>query len=536
MDQSKNLRQLLYNDELNFLMEAHNGISARIVSESQFDGIWASGLTISAAHGVRDNNELSWTQVLNQVEFMADSSDLPILLDGDTGFGNFNNMRRLVTKLEQRGVAGVCIEDKEFPKTNSFIQSEKQPLADPHEFAGKIAAGKDAQQSAEFCVVARIEAFIAGWGLEEALKRANLYADAGADAILVHSKKSRPEDVLSFAENWQRDLPLVIVPTTYYSTPVEFYRKAGISLVIWANHNLRASIRAMQEVTADIYNEKTPVKAEDDIVPVKEIFRLQQAEELLTAEERYLPEQNSGYRALFLAATRGEELETLTTDRPKTMIEVGGKPLLHKLQEQFKKFKITDQITVRGYKKQQIKASGMQFIDTEDYEGAGELVSLAAAREFLKGPMVISYGDIIFRQYILNNLLLEEGDIVLVVDAAFRETKPRDDYRDLVKASRSYSLNYTEEPVKLCRMDPTMPVEEADGEWIGLMKSSARGTREIVRILEELQKNSQEFRKLRFKQLINRLVEAGNDVSILYITGHWVDVDDLEDLSRAQDF
>src|SRR4029079_1163864 len=122
------LRRLLMSRELEFLMEAHNGLSARIVEEAGFHGIWASGLSISAALGVRDNNEASWTQVVEVVEFMSDATSIPILLDADTGYGNFNNMRRLVRKLEQRGVAAVCIEDKQFPKTNSFINGEQQPL------------------------------------------------------------------------------------------------------------------------------------------------------------------------------------------------------------------------------------------------------------------------------------------------------------------------------------------------------------------------------------------------------------------------
>ena len=116
---------------LEFICEAHNGISAKIVEEAGFKGIWASGLTISASMGVRDSNEASWTQILEDLEFMSDITSIPILLDGDTGYGNFNNMRRLVQKLEQRKIAGVCIEDKVFPKTNSFIDSEKQPLAFP---------------------------------------------------------------------------------------------------------------------------------------------------------------------------------------------------------------------------------------------------------------------------------------------------------------------------------------------------------------------------------------------------------------------
>src|SRR5215211_583601 len=147
------LRTMLDGPGLHFLMEAHNGLSAKIAEEAGFLGIWASGLSISAALGVRDNNEASWTQVLEVVEFMSDATSIPILLDADTGYGNFNNMRRLVRKLEQRGVAAVCIEDKLFPKTNSFIKSEEQPLADLEEFTGKIKAVKDAQDDPDFSLV-----------------------------------------------------------------------------------------------------------------------------------------------------------------------------------------------------------------------------------------------------------------------------------------------------------------------------------------------------------------------------------------------
>ena len=136
-------RTLLHSPQLEFICEAHNGLSAKICEQAGFRGLWASGLCMSAQFGVRDSNEASWTQVLEMLEFMADATSVPILLDGDTGYGNFNNMRRLVMKLEQRGISAVCIEDKLFPKTNSFINGEKQPLADIGEFCGKIKAVKD---------------------------------------------------------------------------------------------------------------------------------------------------------------------------------------------------------------------------------------------------------------------------------------------------------------------------------------------------------------------------------------------------------
>src|SRR6201999_504902 len=260
---SAKLRQLLQSAELEFLMEAHNGLSARIVREAGFKGIWASGLSISAQFGVRDNNEASWTQVVDNLEFMADASDLPILLDGDTGYGNFNNVRRLVKKLEQRGIAGGCIEDKQFPKTNSFINGEAQPLADMDEFCGKIKAGKDSQSDPNFSIVARVEALIAGWGMEEALKRAEAYRQAGADAILIHSKLSKDDEIVTFAREWARRSPLIIVPPRYYSTPPDVFREAGISTVIWANHLVRAAASAMQNVAKEIFQSQTLVNVED---------------------------------------------------------------------------------------------------------------------------------------------------------------------------------------------------------------------------------------------------------------------------------
>ena len=200
------LRNMLMSNELEFLMEAHNGISAKIAEEAGFKGIWGSGLSISAQLGVRDNNEASWTQVLEVVEFMSDATRIPILLDGDTGYGNFNNMRRLVTKLEQRGVAGVCIEDKIFPKTNSFLRTEAQPLADMDEFCGKIKAGQDTKLDDDFNIIARVEALIAGWGLKEAVKRAEAYRLAGANGILMHSKISKPDEILAFMKEWGETL------------------------------------------------------------------------------------------------------------------------------------------------------------------------------------------------------------------------------------------------------------------------------------------------------------------------------------------
>ena len=289
MAKTTQFKRMLQSKELEFILEAHNGLSAKIVEESGFKGIWGSGLSISASLGVRDNNEASWTQVLEVIEFMSDATNIPILLDADTGYGNFNNVRRLVKKLEQRKIAAMCIEDKLFPKTNSFINGEAQELAKIDEFSGKIKAAKDTQEDPDFCVVARIEAFIAGWGLDEVLKRAEAYHKAGADALLIHSKKPTAEDIFAFMNEWKDTCPVVIVPTMYYNTPTDEFRRYGISLVIWANHLVRASIKAMQHTATQIFQDQALTSIENEIVSVKDIFRLQNADELKNAEKIYLP-------------------------------------------------------------------------------------------------------------------------------------------------------------------------------------------------------------------------------------------------------
>lgn len=288
MSKSAQFRAMLESDDVEFILEAHDGLSAKIVEEAGFKGIWGSGLAISASMGVRDNNEASWTQVLDVVEFMSDATRIPIMLDADTGYGNFNNVRRLVTKLEQRGIAAMCIEDKMFPKTNSFI-GEAQPLADIEEFSLKIKAAKDTQRDPNFSVVARVEAFIAGWGLDEALTRAHAYREAGADAILVHSKRHDVSQVESFTKEWNGAAPIVVVPTMYPETPTDKLEAMGVSLVIWANHLLRASVGAMQGAARKIAESRSVMDLERDIVSVDEIFRLQDATELAEAEKAYLP-------------------------------------------------------------------------------------------------------------------------------------------------------------------------------------------------------------------------------------------------------
>src|SRR3984885_4255007 len=532
---SAKLRQMLHSADLEFLMEAHNGLSARIVREAGFKGIWASGLTISAQFGVRDNNEASWTQVVDMLEFMADASDLPILLDGDTGYGNFNNMRRLVRKLEQRGIAGVCIEDKQFPKTNSFLNGERQPLADIEEFVGKIAAGKDTQRDGNFSIVARVEALIAGWGMDEALRRAEAYRMAGADAILIHSKLSKPDEIVTFAKEWARRSPLVIVPTRYYSTPTEVFRQAGISTVIWENHLVRAAASAMQSVAKKIFESQTLVNVEDHIVSVNEIFRLQDADEYSAAERIYLSNSGAPRTAVVLAASRGRGLEAMTVERPKVMLPIAGKPLLRWLVDGFKKENINDITVVGGYRADAIDTAGIKLVVNEHYAETGELSSLACAVESLESDAVISYGDLLFRSYVLRDLVESKADFSVVVDSLMTGSSNRT-VRDFAYCSRGDDRGLFGTPVLLERVTSAADAERAPhGRWIGLLNVSRTGLAKLKTTMKTLQ-GEERFDALDMPALLNALIAGGSKIEVIYVHGHWRGVNDLDDLHQAVDF
>ena len=531
-------RRLLNSSELEFLCEAHNGISARIAEEAGFKALWAGGLCMSAQYGVRDSNEASWTQVLEMLEFMADATSLPIMLDGDTGYGNFNNVRRLVRKLEQRNIAAVCIEDKLFPKTNSFIDGDKQQLADVDEFCSRIKAGKDAQQDDNFSIITRVEAFIAGWGLKEALRRAEAYHAAGSDGILIHSALSNPSEVLAFKREWADRSPVVIVPTKYYATPTDVFREAGFSMAIWANHLLRAAIVAMRDCAETMHREQSLVSMEDRIAPVKEIFRLQGASELQDAEDRYLPQRADDARVVVLAASRGEALGELTADKPKTMVDVAGQPLLARIVTAYNAAGIKRISVVRGYCADAVNLQGISFIDNPDYEDTGELMSLKCALDADPAndrDLFISFGDVLFNRFILDNLAEHDDDIVLAVDTDWQESVNRGRAADYVSCSEPHSRRAFNHRILLTGAGEELAEQDINGEWMGIMRVSSDAMPAFRAQVDQLAAAA-EGRRAKLHELFSTIAANGGDIRVVYTTGHWLDVDSVEDVAAAGKF
>ncbi|MBN9673699.1 isocitrate lyase/phosphoenolpyruvate mutase family protein [Labrenzia aggregata] len=271
------------------VMAAHDPLSAILVEEAGFDGIWASGFEYSAAMGLADVSLVSMAEHLNNMRNMAHRTSLPIIADVDTGYGNAINVIFTVEQYEAAGASAVVIEDKMFPKVTSLVEGGRQDLVSIAEFQGKIEAAIHARKDPDFLIIARTEALIAGRGEVEALERAQAYEAAGADLILIHSKQKTPDEIESFVSNWRGAIPIVIVPTAYpQMTEARAKSLKKIGILIYGNHAVRAAVTGMQNVLAQIIRDGGIQNANETIVPVSEIFRLQNMDRVKKNEKRFL--------------------------------------------------------------------------------------------------------------------------------------------------------------------------------------------------------------------------------------------------------
>ena len=268
-------------------MATHSPLSARLAEEAGFDALWASGFELSALYGLADVSLVSMGEHLDMMRRIAGISRLPIVADLDTGFGNAVNVVHAVEQYERAGAAAVVIEDKSFPKMTSLAPGGRQQLVRVEEFQGKIEAACAART--ELMVIARVEALIAGLGQDEALRRAAAYAAAGAEMILVHSKQTTPAEIEAFIGAWDGAVPLVLVPTAYPEMTVPRIRATGkVGMVIWGNHTIRAAVTAIADTYRRILADGGIRGVDREIVPVAEIFRLQDMDRVKDTEQRFL--------------------------------------------------------------------------------------------------------------------------------------------------------------------------------------------------------------------------------------------------------
>lgn len=531
------LKEMLDSESLEYLMECHSGLSAVIAEEAGFKGLWASGLSVSAMTGCRDRNELDTSEVCKIIEQMADHTSLPILVDGDTGGVDVNAARILVNKLTKVGAAGVCIEDKVFPKHNSFHSNGLDDLSDPALHCKKIEAMK--KENPDFVVIARLEEFIAGAGLQEAYVRALKYQTAGADAILVHSKIKDSSEIDQFMELWSRDkkegkkrVPIVIVPTKYYTTPTQHFEDIGVSLVIFANHQVRASIKAMQDVTRQIFEDKSLVNVESKIASVSEVFRLQRDNDSFVKETSW---KSSKGKAVIISANKIVSLGEDTVinrqiDSYRRAVGVDESQVYVVLGEKSDSYLVNSNCNV-CYNLDWRSTSEVSSIDL----GLSQINFTGECEDF---PIFISYGDLVFKDTVFRNLNYEKSaDIVFVADSSYETIlNEKGRYNEnlltndsLEKLSDSYTVRgATVKGVDYWSDHPVF--KNMIGTFSGVvMVNTYKGLLALKAAIKDTNFSS------RFIEVINKLCQEGINLKAVLISKEdYVDIDSKYDEIRGR--
>tara|TARA_B110000037_G_C17110968_1_gene501843 strand:+ start:565 stop:1869 length:1305 start_codon:yes stop_codon:yes gene_type:complete len=280
------LKRLISSKDIVRILESHNSLTGLIIESLkikkknkniEFDGMWSSSLTDSATKGLPDNSSLSFSSRISSLNDMMDVTTKPLVFDADNG-GQIEHLPYLIRSLERSGVSAIIMEDKVGLKKNSLFKNQSGTKQDkPNLFAKKIKKICETRQSNDFMVIARIESFILGKGLNDALKRAEVYSKAGADAILIHSKEKTTLEIFSFAREFKKSknfIPLVSVPSTYSKVYEKDLIKNGFKLVIYANQLLRAAYPAMQNAAKTILEKSRAFEIDKKIIPIKEIINL----------------------------------------------------------------------------------------------------------------------------------------------------------------------------------------------------------------------------------------------------------------------
>lgn len=540
------MKERIRNGQSIVLAGAHNALTAKLVEEAGFEGVWASGFEISAARAVPDANVLTMAEQLEVARQMAAAVQIPVIADCDSGYGDIINTIRTVEEYEKAGVAGISIEDNLFPKRCSLYNGSRPEIATIEEHTQKIRACVGARASDHFLIIARTEAFIAGFGLEEALRRGRSYADAGADLVLVHSKRATSEELAAFSARWDRDTPLVAVPTTFRGASVEELGALGYRMVIFANHGLRSAVKAIRETLAVLRSEQRTAAVEDRVVPLEDVYRLVGVERMRSFERAYASESAEKASAIILAAGSDDDLMPLVADRPKCMLNLKGRSVLERQIEALNACGVRNISVVRGYKKEAVAVPGVRYFDNDAYATTGEAASLFAAAEAFSERTIVLYGDVLFEREVLEKLLRAEAPISIVVDRLWRKGLERPlgpKMPDLVALDDSdpetasyMTLNGAS---RVVRIGSGVSLAEADGQFIGLAVFDDETSAKLRSIADRLRTDgaplagSAAAKSASLTDLIEHLIGEGTRVTSVDIRGGWMDVDSFADYGRA---
>ena len=535
------------------IVGAHDALSARLIERAGFDGVWASGFAISASlKCIPDASFITSSEQLEVERNIAEAVNIPVISDCDTGYGNALNVMRTVNDRERAGVAAICIEDNVYPKRCSFYAGVRRELIPIEEHCGKIKAAKAAQTVPDFLVIARTEALIAGWGQDEALKRAEAYAEAGADAVLIHSKSKKFDELKTVYKAWSGRVPLVVVPTIFDQTTAEEMEDAGAKIIIYANQPVRAAIRAMRDTLDLIRKDTRPGAANDRIVTLPEVYDIVGVPQMEEDEKAFLPVGGEKITAIIPAAGFEKQLLPLIEDKPKCLLDIKGKTILERAVAALNDSNIKEIALVRGYKKEAITLPNIRYYDNDRFEETGELFSLFCAESEMKGRTIVLYGDIIFDNTILEKLLKSPADFALVVDLAWQDQQQRGGAPshinpDLVTFADSPGKSYLsrfvmgEEEHRILKIGQHLPHDGVHGEFIGMAMFSEKGTqalRDCYRASQERYRSSGfheagSFSKASFTDMVQELIDRGHRVDAVPIFKGWMEVDSFEEYQKA---
>ena len=517
-------------------LEAHSVLSGLVTEKLDFDFIWESSLTDSASKGLPDASIVGNESRIHTIDEILNVTTKPMIVDGDTG-GDEDNFRFLIKRLENQGVSAVIVEDKIFPKRNSFGGTVGAGMEDPNIFSKKLEVGMKTKSTNDFLIIARLESLIAGLGMNETMMRAEKYINAGVDGIMIHSKLKEPSEVLEFIPKFEKLCTklgkrpyLIAVPTTYNTISDDELINSGVDIIIHANHLLRAAYKSMLETASLISNSRRSYESDSNIASVKEIFSAVGYDKIIERDK----EKSPNISALIVSAG-----DHKINNIQRSLNKISDKPLINHQIETFKKSGIDKiKITVNNLSEfDPFLDKDINAIEIKDIEQNQMLNSIMTGIENIEGPAIITYGDILFNNKIISGLVSNENDIVIAVDSSFKYHKHDIDKKlELVSyvnpdhnlSRRKLRMTDTFEVKKISK---NLNIEEAQSEFFGLAYFSKNGISKLKSCYEEIKKDKTSSV---FIDILNFMVKKEIKVSCNEFDGGWIELHTENDFKLAE--
>tara|TARA_B100001996_G_scaffold377808_1_gene360996 strand:- start:2 stop:1663 length:1662 start_codon:yes stop_codon:yes gene_type:complete len=537
-DRISSLKKILEEKGSAVGLEAHSGLSGIVVEKSEFDFIWESSLTDSASKGLPDASIVSNESRLHTIEEILNVTTKPMIVDGDTG-GDEDNFRFLVKRLENQGVSAVIVEDKIFPKRNSFGGTVGAGMEDPDTFSKKLSVGMNTKSTSDFLIIARLESLIAGLGMEETMSRTEKYINSGIDGIMIHSKLKNPDEIIEFIPKYEalcsklgRRPYLIAVPTTYNSISDKELIGLGVDIIIHANHLSRASFQSMLSTAKLISESGRSLESDESIASVKELFSAVGYDKILERDSEKTPNISA------IIASAGNQSDD---DKPRSLVNISGKPLAYHQIETLKKVGIENiVITVNDLDKfKDIQNSGAKIIESNFPEEKKLLHSIMSADKYLNDHTLITYGDILFNEKIISSLISSKEDIVIAADSSYRYHKHNVDKKlELVSYSEKKSSSNRRqlkmsELHQISRLGKNLDIESAEAEFIGIVYFSPKGIKDLKQSFSMMSDMGSSEGLL--IDLLNFMIKKGIKINSMEFDGGWIELHTKEDFRMAEE-